>query len=76
MKHLLFLLLSFALTASVNVASANSVSDGGRAAAHSALVDMPKAIDLSGADPTTWPVTSTSPALPRGKAWRYFEQNR
>jgi hypothetical protein len=76
MKHLLVLLVSLALTPSVNAAAAKSKNDGARAAQHSAVVDMPKVIDLSRVDPTTWPVPAVSPTSPSGKGWRYFEENR
>ena len=78
MKHLLLLLLltSFTLAASVNVAAADPVSDKSRVVMHSALVDTPKVIDLSRADPTTWPVPPVSPTWPTSKGWRYFEEHR
>ncbi|MGH9553491.1 MAG: hypothetical protein ACRD3W_29180 [Terriglobales bacterium] len=75
MKHLLLLLSTFLLTASVNIVAARSASDSIPAAKHSAVVDMPKVIDLSRADPTTWPVPSASSA-PSGKSWRYFDEYR
>jgi hypothetical protein len=74
MKYLLFLLSSFLLTASVNIAAAQSVSDSVRVAKHSAVVDMPQVIDLSRVDPMAWPVPSASSTSPSGKGWRYFEE--
>ncbi len=68
MKHLLLLLTSLTLIASVNVAAAKSAPDRAPAVMHSALVDTPTVIDLSRADPTSWPVPSASPLLPSGKA--------
>ena len=76
MKHLLLLLVSFVLTASVNVAAAMPTSEQPAVVMHSALVDMPKVIDLSRADPTTWPVPPASPTLPASKGWRYLEEYR
>ena len=76
MKHLLLLLTSLTLAASVNVSAANPASDKSPVAMHSALVDTPKVIDLSRADPTTWPVPSISPTSPTSKSWRYFEERR
>ena len=76
MNHLLLLLTSLTLAASVNVSAANPASDKSPVAMHSALVDTPKVIDLSRADPTTWPVPSISPTSPTSKSWRYFEERR
>ena len=76
MKHLLLLLTSLTLAASVNVSAANPASDKSPVAMRSALVDTPKVIDLSRADPTTWPVPSISPTSPTSKSWRYFEERR
>jgi len=76
MKHLLLLLMSFVLTASVNVADAKPKNDPATAVMHSALVDMPEVIDLSRADPTTWPVPPVSPTWPTSKGWRYYEEHR
>jgi hypothetical protein len=68
MKHLLLLLTSFLLTASVNVAAVKSSSDAAAVVMHSALVDMPKIIDLSRADPKTWPLPSAPPTRQVAKA--------
>ena len=76
MKHLLLLLMSFVLTALVNVAAAKPTSGPAAVVMHSASVDTPKVIDLSRADPTTWPVPSASPTAPSSKGWRYFEEYR
>ena len=76
MKHLLLLITSLTLAASVNVSAANPASDKSPVATHSALVDTPKVIDLSRADPTTWPVPPISPTSPTSKSWRYFEERR
>ena len=76
MKRFLLLLTSFVIVASVNVAVAESATDQTPGVLHSAFVDTPNIIDLSRADPTSWPVPSASPASPSGKGWRYFEENR
>ena len=76
MKHLLLLLTSLTLAASVNVSAANPASDKSPVAMHSALADTPKVIDLSRADPTTWPGPPISPTSPTSKSWRYFEERR
>ena len=76
MKHLLLLLTSFVILASVNVAVAESATDQRPGVLHSAFVDTPKVIDLSRADPTTWPVPPVPPTWPISKGWRYFDEHR
>jgi len=76
----LILLASVALTASVNLAAANPkipTNEVGLVESHSAVVDMPQTIDLSRADPTTWPIPPSRTSTPVDiKGLRYFDENR